>query len=50
VEQCAEHAARLLADAELRGRLGEAGRLRVRDRFLTLRELEDYLRLMTKVA
>jgi trehalose synthase len=50
VEQCAERAARLLADAELRGRLGEAGRLRVRDRFLTLRELEDYLRLMTKVA
>ena len=50
VEQCAERAARLLADPGLRERLGEAGRERVRERFLTLRELEDYLALMTKVA
>lgn len=50
VEECAERTTRLLRDPDLREQLGEAGRERVRERFLTLRELEDCLRLMAKVA
>ena len=46
VEECAERISTLLAEPSLRYRMGNAGRERVRDRFLTLRELEDYLRLM----
>jgi hypothetical protein len=36
----------LLKDTDLRTRMGLAGRDLVRERFLTLRELEDYLRLL----
>jgi trehalose synthase len=50
VETCAERIAALLRDPDLRERLGEAARERVRERFLTLREIEDYLRLMAKVS
>jgi trehalose synthase len=50
VEGCAERTTALLRDPDLRERLGEAARERVRERFLTLREVEDYLRLMAKVA
>jgi trehalose synthase len=50
VESCAERAAALLGNADLRERLGEAARELVRERFLTPRELDDYLRLMAKIA
>ncbi len=50
VQACAERTIELFGDPDLRERLGEAGRERVRDRFLTLRELEDYLQLMAKIA
>ena len=42
---CADRLVELLRDPELRDRIGEAGRLRVRDRFLSLREVQDYLRI-----
>jgi trehalose synthase len=50
VESCAERTTALLRDPDLRMRLGEAARERVRERFLTLREIEDYLRVMAEVA
>lgn len=46
VDECAERVTKLLADDDLRTRIGRAGRDRVRDRFLSLRQLEDYLRLL----
>jgi len=49
VEACAERVVELLGDPELGARLGTAARQRVRDRFLTPRELEDYLRLMASL-
>jgi trehalose synthase len=42
---CAARLVELLRDPELRDRIGEAARLRVRDRFLSLREVQDYLRI-----
>jgi trehalose synthase len=45
-EACATRMVELLRDADLRRRMGRAGRGRVRDRFLTLRELTDYLELL----
>jgi trehalose synthase len=50
VERCAERTTLLLRDPDLRERLGEEARERVRERFLTLREVEDFLRLMARVA
>jgi trehalose synthase len=50
VESCAERTTALLRDPELRSGLGLAGRHRVRERFLTPREVGDYLGLMGKVA
>jgi trehalose synthase len=50
VEACADRTSALLRDADLRERLGEEARERVRERFLVLREIEDDLRLMAKVA
>jgi trehalose synthase len=50
VESCAERTTALLRDPDLRERIGEAARERVRERFLTLREVEDCLRLMADVA
>ncbi len=44
-EQCAERMAELLRDEGLRMSMGKAGRARVRDRFLSVRELTDYLEL-----
>jgi trehalose synthase len=49
VEQCAERMHQLLIDTELRTRMGLAGRERVRERFLTIREVEDYLRLLASL-
>ena len=44
---CADRVTQLLLDPELRRAIGEAGRERARDRFLSLRELEDTFRLIT---
>ncbi|MBI2238509.1 MAG: glycosyltransferase [Actinobacteria bacterium] len=49
VESCAERVVELLSDPGLGKRLGRAARERVRERFLTLRELEDDLRLMASL-
>ncbi len=49
VEACAERLVTLLRDDGLRARMGAAGRERVRDRFLTVREVEDYLRLIASL-
>lgn len=50
VEACAARVAELLGDPDLRERMGAAGRERVRERFLSLREIEDYLRLIARVT
>jgi trehalose synthase len=50
VEGCAERILLLLREPELCAAIGRAACERVRDRFLTLRELEDYLRLMATVG
>ena len=47
VEGCAERVVELLSDVELRSKMGRAGRERVAERFLTLRELEDYVRMFS---
>ena len=47
VEACAARISELIADPGLRERMGQAGLERVRDRFLSVREIEDYLRLMS---
>lgn len=49
VETCAERLRELLRDAALRARMGEAGKQRVRERFLSLREVEDHLRLFASL-
>ncbi len=50
VKACAERIVQLHDDPDLRKRLGAAARERVRERFLCLREIEDYLRLMARLA
>lgn len=50
IPACAEAVTRLLLDPDLRERIGAAGRERVRERFLTTRELEDHLVLMGRLA
>lgn len=50
VEECAASISRLLADPDLRDQIGADGRDRVRERFLSLRELEDHLRLLSEVS
>jgi trehalose synthase len=47
VEYCAARVSELIGDPDLRDRMGLAGRERVRERFLCLREIEDYLRLIS---
>ena len=49
-EECAERMVRLLRDASECSRLGKAGRETVRERFLSLREIEDYLRMFASLA
>jgi len=48
-EACSQRLVELLRDQGLRERMGRAGRERVRERFLTLRELTDYLALLTSL-
>jgi trehalose synthase len=45
-EACAERMVELLGDEELRDGMGRAGRELVRERFLTVREVTDYLKLL----
>jgi trehalose synthase len=49
VPACAERIVELLTDPERRRAMGEAGRERVRRRFLSLREIEDTFRLIEKL-
>jgi trehalose synthase len=49
VGECAERIVRLLGDAHLRTEMGKAGLERVRQRFLTLREIEDHLVLLASL-
>jgi trehalose synthase len=46
VERCGERIAELLGNEDLRESMGRIGRERVRERFLTTRELTDYLDLV----
>jgi trehalose synthase len=50
VEECAARLVELVRDAGLRDRIGEAGRARVRDHFLSLREVEDYFGVFAAAA
>jgi trehalose synthase len=50
VEACAARIVELLGDPALRDAMGETGRERVRERFLCLREVEDYLGVMSRFA
>ncbi len=50
VGTCAERIVELVRDPKLRADLGRQGKQRVRDRFLSLREIEDYLRLMVAMS
>jgi trehalose synthase len=45
-EACAERMVELLGDEELRDGMGRAGRELVRERFLAVREVTDYLKLL----
>jgi trehalose synthase len=49
VDQCSARIVQLLADDELRTAMGDAARQRVRDQFLTTRELHDYCSLLAEL-
>jgi trehalose synthase len=49
VEECAERLVELLRDEDLAERMADAGRRRVREQFLPMRELEDLCRVLTSV-
>jgi trehalose synthase len=48
-QQCAERIVELVRDEALRMSMGKAGRARVRDQFLSIRELTDYLELLSSL-
>ena len=50
VEECAQRIVQLLDDHHLASQMGKAGKEQVRRHFLTLRELEDYLRMLASLA
>lgn len=50
VEECAQRTIELLGDPQRADRMGAVGRDKVRDEFLSTRELEDYLRLFNDLA
>lgn len=50
IEGCAKRVAELLRNPEECASMGRAGRERVRERFLSPREIEDYLRLMARMS
>ena len=47
---CADRMVELLHDRSLRTRMGRAAKERVRERFLSLREVQDYLELFTSIG
>ncbi|HKX25164.1 MAG TPA: glycosyltransferase, partial [Actinomycetota bacterium] len=49
VPACTARMVELLRDEGLRARMGRTGRERVRDRFLTIRELTDYVTLLASL-
>lgn len=49
VEECADRIHTLITDADLRTRMGLAGRERVKEQFLSIRELADYCRLLSSL-
>jgi trehalose synthase len=49
VEQCAKRLLELLQNPGLRDKMGAAGKARVRDRFLTVREITEYLELLSEL-
>ena len=49
-DQASDCVLRLLADPHLRQRMGKSGHHRVRKRFLSTRELEDHLRMITALT
>jgi trehalose synthase len=49
IEECAARVLELLEDPRSRSRMGRAGRERVRRRFLTIRELEDHVRMLARL-
>jgi len=50
VGECADRIVELVRDPAMCARMGRVGHLKVKERFLTLRELEDYLRLMASLS
>jgi trehalose synthase len=50
VEECAERTLELLENPELARSMGEAGRILVRENFLTTRELSDWLKLFADLV
>ena len=50
VETCAERTLKLLAEPRLRKRMGKAGRKRVRQQFLSTREIQDHVRMLTALS
>jgi trehalose synthase len=50
IGRCAERVVELLKDPQRRTAMGEAGRERVRQHFLSLREVEDTFRLIARIA
>jgi trehalose synthase len=50
IGECAQRVVELLRDPDKRTAMGEAGRQQVREHFLCLREIEDTLRLISRIA
>jgi len=50
VEECADRIVRLLGDGDLRAQMGSRGHDTVRERFLTFRELQDFLDMLAALA
>ena len=50
VEECADRIVRLLGDEDLRTEMGSRGHDTVRERFLTFRELQDFLDMLSALA
>jgi trehalose synthase len=50
VDECADRLVKLLGDGNERVRMGKAAKDRVRERFLSLREVEDQLRMFTALS
>jgi len=50
IGECADRVVELLRDPDKRTAMGEAGRQRVRERFLCLREIEDTFRLISRIT